>query len=376
MKNRIAYIVSAGNGLESFVYREIDYLVENKLDIHIYATKLKANDLYSPKSIWPTVGFPYSLLFFLTIPILLYTVFFHNKLLIHALKNNSLIDLIFAVYFSADMKKSEVDKIHCHFGDHKLFIGYYCKRILKIPLSVTIHSHELHVNPNEKMFKTSLEFCDEIYAISKLAVKIMVERYEIPEKKITLSHLCVDTNSWLNEKPIRVLTVGRFQPQKGFDDLFKAAKILENKNIEFIVVGFGPLNVKGLAKEIGVEDKVTFFEKMDCKQLQFLYQNVDIYCLPSITHKEQGMEGIPVVLMEAMASSLPVVATNSGAVSEIVSTKLVNERSPEDLAGAINEYALNQELRIEDGKLNRQIIEDEFSLKNLETFRKKLIEFS
>lgn len=376
MKNKIAYIVSAGNGLESFVYREIDYIVDSGIDIHIFATKLKKGDSYSPKSNWPTNSLPLIKLLFLVLPILVYSMFFHWKLFTHSLKNKSTIDLIFAIYFSSKMKKSGIKQIHCHFGDHKLFIGYYCKRILSIPLSVTIHSHELHVNPNEKMFKISLHDCNKIYAISDLAIRIMRERYSIPSEKIVLSHLCVDVNSWNNEKPIRVLTVGRFQPQKGFDDLFKAAKILENENIEFIVIGFGPLDVKKLAKDIGVDNKVIFFDKMDCKQLQFLYQNVDIYCLPSITHQEQGMEGIPVVLMEAMACSLPIVATSSGAVSEIVETKLVNERAPEELATAIKLYADSPKLRSLDGRNNRNKIEEQFSLGNIESFRCNLMELS
>ena len=51
------------------------------------------------------------------------------------------------------MKKNNIRHIHTHFGDRKFFIGYYCKKILKTNLSVTIHAHEIYCNPNEKLLK-------------------------------------------------------------------------------------------------------------------------------------------------------------------------------------------------------------------------------
>jgi len=366
--------VSAGNGLESFVYREIDYLIKKGVDVSVFATKYKKGDMYSPKDAWPTfymskmkvvIFFPYILIVMLK----------QYSLLFEAIKTNSIVDLVFAIYFSFYMKRERVEKIHCHFGDHKLFVGYYCKALLRLSLSVTIHSHELHVNPNEEMFKIAINNCDKIFAISKLAINILINRYAVRSDNIILSPLCVDISDWNPRKPFRVLTVARFQPQKGFSDLFEAARILRNYEIEFLIVGFGPMDLQSLAVEKGVDNKVIFFDKMNCKQLQFLYQSVDVYCLPSITHPDQGKEGIPVVLMEAMASGLPVVATNCGAVNEIVATKLIDESSPKQMANSILEYFNNKELRKKDGEKNRLKIEQDFSLENIKRFSNSLLIF-
>ena len=370
--DNIGYIVSAGNGLESFVYREIEYLIKQNVKVKIFTTKYKKGDVYSPKQSWPTFHLS-KVKLILLLPALVIALIARHKLFLEALKSNSVVDLVFAIFFSFHMKRQGVEKIHCHFGDHKLFVGYYCKKILGLPLSVTIHSHELHVNPNEVMFKKAILACDKVFAISNLAVTILVDRYGVIPERVMLSRLCVDASDWKPEKPFRVLTVARFQPQKGFDDLFEAAKILSDYEIEFIVVGFGPMDVRSLAIEKGVQDKVIFFDKMNCQQLQFLYQCVDLYCLPSITHPEQGKEGIPVVLMEAMASGLPVVATNCGAVNEIVTTAIVEESSPEQLARAILGYANSESLRLSDGEANRLKVTDEYSLNNIEIFSSNLL---
>jgi colanic acid/amylovoran biosynthesis glycosyltransferase len=165
---------------------------------------------------------------------------------------------------------------------------------------------------------------------------------------------------------VRVITVARFEPQKGFDYLFKAAALLEDCNLEFVVVGFGPVDVKLLAKESGVGNRVVFFDKLGASQLRLLYQSCHIYCLPSITHPEQGMEGIPVVLMEAMACGLPVVATRAGAVPELVREVLVEEKSSEALAGAIRYLASHPEERRRQGLRNRATVQRDHSMANMD----------
>ena len=370
--NSIAYIVSMGNGLESFIYREVDELIARRIPITLFATKFKKGDIYAPKSDWPYHSLS-SWKLLLRLPLLFLQALLHPRLFFEAIKNRSLIDLLFALHFSPLMKKAGITQIHCHFGDHKLFVGYYCKRLTGLPLSVTIHSHELHVNPNEKMFQVSIKACDRVLAISDLAVGILRDRYRVDEKVIFLSRLFVDSSTWRRERPLRVLTVARFQPQKGFDDLFAAAKILADEPIEFVVIGFGPLDVKEMAQAEGVADKVIFFDKMNQAQLQLMYQLSDIYCLPSITHPEQGKEGVPVVLMEAMACGLPVVATRCGAVDEIVEDILVPERSPEKLAAAIRTLALDPDLRRRHGDRNREIVEEKYSKANLDIFADNLL---
>ena len=362
-----AYIVPMGAGLDTFVYRELEDLLLRGHSIVLFATKFKKGDVYAPKPEWPVYKLPVPLLVLVT-PLLLLRCLMRPALLYHSFVNGSLIDLLFAQYYAPHIRRLGIKNIHCHFGDHKLFIGYYCKKLTSLPLSVTIHSHELHVNPNEKMFCIALQECDHVFAISNLAVGILTNRYHVPPERVTLNRLYVDSSVWKHDAPIRVISVGRFQPQKGFEDLIAAAKILKDEDIEFVIVGWGPQDVRGIAVAAGIEHKFVFFEKLDQQQLRLLYQSVDIFCLPSYTHPEQGKEGVPVVLMEAMACSLSVVATRCGAVDEIVEDILVDERSPSQLADSIKQLANDPQLREVHGKRNRAIVEQKYSIGNIEPF--------
>ncbi len=360
----VAYVVPIGKGLDSFVYREIEQLTDMGLKIVLFSTRYKKHDVFSPRAEWPCFVLSPALLLILS-PLIMVKALLRPHLLFHAIRYKSLLELAFALHYAPRMLREKVRQIHCHFGDRKLFVGYYCKRITGLPLSVTIHSHELHVNPNEKLFRKALQECDRIFAISQLAIDLLINRFSAPRERVVLNRLFLDMSIWMDKPPVRVITVGRFESQKGFEYLFKAAALLKDIDIEFVVVGFGSLDVKALAKRIGVQDRIVIFDKLGQAQLKLLYQSCDIYCLPSISHPEQGMEGIPVVLMEAMACGLPVVATRAGAVPEIVKDILVDEKSPGALANAIRYLYEHADVRKHQGKSNCELVARDYAIRNI-----------
>ena len=362
--SNIAYVVSMGKGLESFIYSEIDYLTSCGQKLILFATKYKKNDIFSPKSTWEFYHIQVSFQLLLTLIHFFLSPLSKPKEFFTALSTNSFIELFFALYYSPIMKRRGIKQIHAHFGDKKLFVAYYCHRILKLPLSVTIHSHELHYNPNPKLFEIAINTCSKIITISEFAKNILIERHKVPKDKIFVNHLFVDLKQFTPKQSIKILTVARFEPQKGFEYLLDALKLLSDLNVELIIVGWGPLDVQSLIEERNLAKRITIFNKLSSQQLRHLYQAADIYCLPSISHPTQGKEGIPVVLMEAMACGLPVVATNPGAVSEIVDEYLVPEKDPKKLAEALSELINDDEKRKIQGEKNRSLVEKKFSKTN------------
>ncbi len=360
-KIKIAYIVSMINGLEPFIYREVDELYKKGLRIVLFATKFKEIDIYSPKKEWEYYRFKVLnvLLFF---PLLFIKSPFKNMiLLIEALKFSSLADFMIALYYSNIMKRIGIKKIHCHFGDRKLFIGYFCKRILDLPLSVTIHAHEFVTNPNERMFRHSLKYCDLIIAVSEQNFDKLVKEYGVPKDKIRIVKLFIDMDLYGKKEIKRILWVGRFVSEKRFDVLLEAIKLLNRNDIQLILIGFGPENPGEIAEKKGIADKVIIFDKMDQRQLSFFYDNCDIFCLSS------EREGIPVVLMEAMAAGMPVVSTEVGAIKELVKDGiLVKPNDPKALSTGLNTLLDNPELRKSMGEKNKKIVAELHSKRNLD----------
>jgi glycosyltransferase involved in cell wall biosynthesis len=170
-----------------------------------------------------------------------------------------------------------------------------------------------------------------------------------------------------------ILCVGRYERKKGHDLLLGALARLRaehpEQDVEVWLAG-GPspgkasVDVKGLAKEYGVEQHVIHFGELDQRPLRVLYRKADIFCLLS-RHEEGVPEGIPVVLMEAMSMAKPVIGTNTGATSELLENILIPEDDPDAAFEALKTLVFDAELRRQQGARNLEIVAENYSAENV-----------
>lgn len=164
---------------------------------------------------------------------------------------------------------------------------------------------------------------------------------------------------------MRVLHVGRLVPVKGHAILLEALAELTAAgiNVTATLVGDGPerANLERLAEELGLADQVTFAGSVGQDEIRSHYACADVFCLPSFA------EGVPVVLMEAMASGLPVVATRVTGVPELVeegvSGLLATPGRSDEITSALERVATAPELRASMGRAGREKVIADFDLR-------------
>ncbi|KHK02350.1 glycosyltransferase family 4 protein [Desulfovibrio sp. TomC] len=147
------------------------------------------------------------------------------------------------------------------------------------------------------------------------------------------------------EPPYRLLAVGRFCRTKGFDVLIDACALLARRNFPFqlTLVGAGlPLPTARIRRRIrahGLRARVFLPGFVSHDRMSELYAATDIFIMPSVIHASGDRDGIPNVIMEALAHCIPVVATNVSGIPEVVEDgvtgRLVPQRNPEAIAEAI-----------------------------------------
>jgi glycosyltransferase involved in cell wall biosynthesis len=144
-----------------------------------------------------------------------------------------------------------------------------------------------------------------------------------------------------------LLAVGRLVRAKGFDQMLEAVALLrrEGEPTRAVIVGDGPERdgLEALAARLGVQDLVTFAGAVGHDEIRRFYADARIVCVPSLA------EGLPVVLMEAMAVGRPVVATRITGVPELVedgvSGLLVTPGRPRELAAALRALLTDPAMR-------------------------------
>lgn len=165
-------------------------------------------------------------------------------------------------------------------------------------------------------------------------------------------------------RPVRILSVGRLSPVKGQAVLLEAIAVLRDQGMDVnaTLVGDGPRRgaLERMCLDRGLTDRVALVGSVGQDEIRNLYAEADIFCMSSFA------EGVPVVLMEAMAMAIPVIAPAITGIPELVEHGeqglLVRPARPDLLAAAIRRLIENPEERAALGRAARQKVIDQFAI--------------
>ena len=358
---RVGYILSMAKwGLPAWIYREIDILIRNGVEIWAYPLTWDEGP-YMPEPGWHFRKPNWLRTLVVQLPAFLAQPARYLRLLALAVRMRTVVEFLLAADFSLEMRSVGVQHIHCHFGDRKLFTGYYCSKFLDLPLSVTVHAYEILANPNPRMFRLAAAACKKIVTVSEFNKREIVRLYGVDESKIEVIHMHGDISDDRAHRATKILMVAGFTEKKGHDVLFEAIKRLGRDDITLWIVGQGPIDVRRLAENAGISHLTVFLGVVKGDLLKILYDACDIVVLPSRTASNGDREGIPVSLMEAMSRRKPVISTMHAGIPELVSEILVPENDPDALAEAIAYLVDHPEVRALQGDRNYEIVKRDFS---------------
>ena len=261
------------------------------------------------------------------------------------------------------IKTSDLIHVHGHPYLSSFLAAKIAKRYSK-PLVVTQHNTFIEYNnfwdTAEKLNdmaigKQVLKEANKIVVVSNATKNYILNLGAEPER-IEVIHNGVDLDRFkplsgvkegmrkrldISKDAFVLLTVRRLVYKNGIDTLLESAEIAVKKNpkLVFVVVGKGPdfKEVKEKIANSGMQRQFRVTGFVSDEDLPFYYNLSDLFVLPS-----KSGEGLPLVALEAMACGLPVIATNVGGISEVMSGdygKLVPPNSPEALAEALLEFS-------------------------------------
>jgi glycosyltransferase involved in cell wall biosynthesis len=174
-----------------------------------------------------------------------------------------------------------------------------------------------------------------------------------------------------NKKPFRIICVASYEEVKGHKYLVEACRLLQERGINFVcdLIGDGPVRgqVANQIAEANLQDQVIIHGSRKRQEVADMVRAADVKVLASVPTAEGKREGIPVVIMEAMASGLPVISSQLSGIPELVDDGhtgiLVQPGDAKALALALQKLYENPELRFKMGRAGREKVLREFNLK-------------
>ena len=280
-------------------------------------------------------------------------------------------------------KEHRVVMLHAHLAPQGLAFLPMAKR-LGLPLLTSFHGHHLYtyLPSSPVLMAATRQLFEEGSLFTAVSAQMRKDAIAIgcPPEKVIVHHVGVDVDefawcdrAWPTDE-IVLLTVSNFAKRKGLPYLIRAFALVRNEflNVELRIVGGNPFGseveaeVRSLIRELALSDSVILTGFKSRSEVKQEYQRAHIFVLPSVTAPHGEREGIPVVLMEAMATGLPVVSTYHAGIPELVvdgqSGYLVPEKDCHALAAAILELLHKPSLWSPMGRVGRSQVEKHFNL--------------
>jgi glycosyltransferase involved in cell wall biosynthesis len=212
--------------------------------------------------------------------------------------------------------------------------------LTRLTMSMQAERERLHVNRASRVLVTSAysgERARELYGLAN-APRVVPELIDLAEWRRLLAIYPAESPRFT------VLFVGRMYRRKRVEVLLRAAAQLRGRirRLEVRLVGNGPCaaGLQRLARELKLEDTVSWLGDISRSSLATEYNRADVFCLPSV------QEGFGIVLLEAMAAGTPIVASRAAAIPEVAPHGvLVDPESPEALMAGILDLYESEERR-------------------------------
>jgi len=283
---------------------------------------------------------------------------------------------------AAIMKQEDWDLVHAHWIVPQGFFAANLCNHHNVPLLLTAHAGDVFAmrHPLIRPFgRYALRNAVSCTVNSNATVEVVLRLYS--DSKVNLVPMGVDLGRFHpglpDEELVRrfdlkdktVLGVGRFAPKEGFSHLIDSAAILVKRypDLRVVLVGFGPEEdlLRERVKKHELEGVVRFAGRVSQTDLPRYYRSSQVFALPSVLLPSGDTEGQGIVLLEAMASGIPLVASAVGGVVDVVKNGedglLVPPSDPETLANALSSILDDHSLASRFVSSGQKTIENRFS---------------
>jgi len=272
----------------------------------------------------------------------------------------------------------KIDHLHAHFAHDPALIAYLVHCIAGVPFSFTAHARDLY-QIDKKVLVDRIRRATAVITCCRTNLEYLYQVDPSQRSKLSLIyhgvnlrdfHPISNPTAYFASTDRLILSVGRLVEKKGFQDLFEALFLVkkEGERFQCAIYGDGPLRqqLQEWIEDHGMNDDIRLCGDRTQQELIAIFQTVTLFTLTPVQTEDGDRDGIPNVLLEAMAVGLPVITTAVAGIPELVENNqnglLYSPHDVEGISSGIIELLKDADKRSQLGRAASKKISEQFDI--------------
>lgn len=280
-----------------------------------------------------------------------------------------------AGYIAPQLKREGITHVHAHFASSATSVSHYIHHLCGISYSFTAHAKDIYIESvSDDVLIRKMDLARFVVTVSdynKTHLATLAPDAQIERIYNGLDLTQFSPNGTQPDETPLILAVGRLIEKKGFDDLIRACALLRDRDVAFRcdIVGSGSdeAALRALIDELGLQDVVHLTGPMPREELIGRYPRASVFVAPCVIGTDGNRDGLPTVLIEAMALGVPVISTPVTGIPELVrdgeTGRLVEPNDPVELSQAIASVLADPARARQMAAAGRALVEERFDLR-------------
>jgi len=280
-----------------------------------------------------------------------------------------------AAWLACEARRQGITHLHAHFGTIATTVARLAARFAGITYSFTAHAKDIfHRDVVASELRDKLRDAAAVITVSNFNAQHLRDTFGESAARLYRVYNGLDLQKFPFSPPAerlpRIVSVGRLVEKKGFATLIQACACLDRRGCPFDcdIIGAGELEaqLQALIRSLGLEQRVRLLGPRPQPDVIQHIRRAAVLAAPCLLAKDGNRDGLPTVLLEAMALGTPCVSTDVTGIPEIVhhdkTGLLVPQRDPERLAEAIERLLQDEPLRLRLARHARRLVEADFDI--------------
>ncbi len=285
-------------------------------------------------------------------------------------------DALQAIALARLVRRRGIGHLHAHFGTVATTVARLASAIADVPYSFTAHAKDIfHADVDPDDLRRKLADAAAVVTVSDYNRDFLQAHYASAADRVTRVYNGLDLDRYRYTSPARrqplIAAVGRLVEKKGFGDLLDACAVLAARGVEVDcwIVGGGPLagTLAARIEALDLDDRVRLLGPLPQDHVRRLVADAAVLVAPCVVGSDGNRDGLPTVLLEAMALGTPCVATDVTGILEVVrdgeTGVLLPQRAPAALAAALEPLLADPAQRVALARRARALIERDFDIR-------------